>query len=163
MLNDENYGNYGYWAIGNYTKHISVTQMGNSTANHSYLAVVTFNGTWRTIKGLKSPNAGTTEQSNGTGTFTSTYTAMLSGKLNTSYMLSGFIGVFNLNGSVANLLNQTGPRDPFNWTTIYFGTNNDYMNILSENSVFIYKNESYIEAFNYSKNGSILSYGDIVT
>ncbi len=160
VINDQNNGNHGYWALGNYTKHIYATSVGNGT----YLATITLNGSWRTVKGAKSPNAGVPEPSNGTGTFHSVYYALVPGRLNTSNMLLGFIGTFNFNGTVGNILNQTPPRDQLNWAAIYFSTSYEYINLLSENTSFVYKNQTLIQDYNYSKNnGAPVSYGDIIT
>ncbi len=160
ILNDEDYANHGYWAIGNYTKHINATFIGKGT----YLAEITLSGSWRTVKGAKSPNAGVPEPANGSGTFNSIYYVLVPGRLNNSNMLSGFIGTFNLNGSIGRILNQTQPRYSFNWTSAYFGTANEYINLVSENTIFVYQNQTLIQDYNYSRNnGTVVSYGDIIT
>lgn len=160
MLNDQNNANHGYWALGNYTKHIYATPAGNGT----YFAIISLNGSWRTVKGVKSPNAGIPEPSNGTGTFSSVYYADVPGRLNTSNMLSGFIGTFNFNGTIGNIFNQTPPRTQLNWAAAYFSTSVEYINIISENTIFVYKNQTLIQDYNYSiNNGSVVSYGDIIT
>ena len=93
-------GNYGYWALGNYTQTIYGIQTGNTT----YSILSTYKGTWRSIKGARNPITGQLEPTNASGTFTEVYNATLPGKLNTTLKLNGYIGTFNDGGTFADIV-----------------------------------------------------------
>lgn len=139
-------GTYGYWALGNYTRTVSASLDGNNT----YYAIVTSRGTWRSIKGARSPITGVPEPINATGNFIGVYNAMIPGRLNTTLKLNGYVGTFNDSGTFADLLkNQSSqPGDSalntFNWEALYLNTTPEYMNLISSYTIFDYGNQTYV-------------------
>ena len=123
IANGELNGRYGYWALANYTRHIEAFRISNST----YLLIMHLNGSWETFKGARSPNNGTTEPANASGTFTIGYSAIEPYSLNTSTKLIGYLGRFNLNGTADDIMrdnysSQSGQAaGAFNWMDMYFG------------------------------------------
>ena len=127
--NDEDTGLVGYWALDNYTKTVTLWNIGGGV----YAVNVTYSGTWCTFAGAKSPSAGTIEPTNECGLMTGGYDGTLtpgSGvNLNSSAPKSGTVGggVFNFGGSEADILKQTyglqsgdPAADLFSWTAYYF-------------------------------------------
>jgi len=120
VINDEDSGFVGYWALDHYAKNIQVWQTGAG----SYCAFITYDGGWHTFSGALSPQNGVTESRDAAGnmngflefTFTATSATQLSGHLPTK----------NYGGTSSDILlgtygaGQTGPTKVFSWTSIYF-------------------------------------------
>jgi hypothetical protein len=148
VSNDEAAGNYGYWAILNYSKNVQAY----SAANGTYNATIVSTGTWSTVKGARSPATGIIEPTNGTGRFFMVYhTTIVYAAPNASKKSEGVIGSYDFGGSASDLLrseyNQTGPRTPFNWVTSYFG-NSAVLYVSGIYARFTYDNNTYL--FNYA-------------
>lgn len=141
IINDTAAGRYGFWALGNYTENVYASYGGNL----GYNAIVTFHGTWRSVKGARSPVTGALEPANGSGQFIDIYNAIIPGRLNDTLKLSGYVGTFNDGGTfkliLENQSNQTRPA-VFNWLGHYFGTSGDYVSFLNSNAVFMYDNQT---------------------
>lgn len=157
IVNDESEGNNGYWALGNYTKHVYAVEVQDGNFN----AIVTSYGTWRTVKGAPSPGNGTIEPANGSGTFTETYFAGIPGRLNYSRKLEGYVGAYNYNGTSLDLLSQSGPSyQNFNWPYLYFQTSGQYITLYKLNATFTYGNQTYAVTCNIA---NCTSKGNIIT
>lgn len=163
VCNDEGYGSGGwYWSIGNYTKNVQIKSIGNN----SYYVMVTFNGTWATVAGARSPNNGITEPANGSGTFHEVYYAQVPGQLNRSMTLNGFIGSFNFGGTTADLRKlygtQSGDPTPYLWSVPYLHTTPPYFKIIGANATFLYGNTAAMVSTINSSAGMV-DHGDVVT
>jgi hypothetical protein len=146
VSNDMSLGAYGYWALGNYTKRIYARPVGNN----SYLATVSFHGTWRSITGARSPVTGLPLRANATGNFLAVYYALVPGKLNTSLELSGDIGSFNAGGTYALLLENESAQmnysntDVFNWPLLYFSSSIEFLQVSNASDLFYYGNQTML-------------------
>ncbi len=145
ITNDLAYGVGGYWALGNYTRHVLVVQNGN----RSYYAVVESEGTWKSIKGARNPVTGIPEQENATGNFISIYNATLPGVLNTSLKLNGYVGKYNVGGTFADILENQSDQlkvniTPFNWPKEYLSTSAEYMTLHRAETIFTLGNQTMI-------------------
>lgn len=150
VSNDMSLGAYGYWALGNYTKRIYAMPVGNN----SYLATVSFYGTWRSITGARSPVTGLPLRTNATGNFIAVYYALIPGKLNTSLELSGDIGSFNAGGTYALLLENESKQmnysntDVFNWPSLYFSSSIEFLQVFNASDMFHYGNQTMLISCN---------------
>jgi hypothetical protein len=124
VVNDEDSGFVGYWALDNYSKTVTVWQESNGI----YYAVAYYTGTWTTFAGALSPESGALEASGGTGSFSGGYVMTITGKLNSNLRLHGFIGTFNFGGTQKDILlgsygkGQTGSTTAYDWVSAYFGS-----------------------------------------
>lgn len=113
-------GNYGYWALDNYTENLKIYPTSNP--NVYQVNVTDMNGTFCTFAGLPSPENGTPELDNGCGTIIGGY----NGYLTTSQPLNATIqslGEIDLGGTQAKLLaqNTTGVSSAYTtWINAYF-------------------------------------------
>ena len=149
-----------YWALGNYTKNIVAKPDGN----YSYLVTIKSIGNWTTFKGLMDPRNTTPEPKNGSGTFIETYSLQVPGNLNLSRPTTGFIGTYNFNGSLQNILAGMPPSNIFNWPGAYFSTGFEYVNLINVNETFTYGNQTY--TYHYTNTGGQINEthsGDILT
>ena len=162
VINDEDSGNVGYWALDNYTKSITAWQ----TDPNSYFANVIYNGTWCTFKGALSPGKGIVEPANGCGIMNGGYTATFNANtFNSLATTTGSIGTFNFGGTENDILlgsyssNQIGSPNAFDWVTYYFP---GYTNFEQPTWSWTYtynapvKNEQWINA-NTGTSGDILT------
>ena len=160
VINDEDSGMVGYWALDNYTKTVTVWQEPNGI----YYANVTYSGTFTTYDGALSPQNGVKETQTVTGTFTGGYVATFTGTLNANMQLNGYIGSYNFGGTVTDILKgmynngQTGATNAYDWLTAYFG--NSALNSFTEASwgwTYQYENQIWINTGAITGNS-----GDIV-
>lgn len=120
VVNDEDSGNVGYWALDNYEKHVMVWQKTDGT----FLAVVGYTGKWNTFAGALSPGSGVPESKDASGTMNGGYTATFSATGVTPTF--GNVGTFDFGGSRADVLKgtygagQAGPVTPSSWLSTYF-------------------------------------------
>lgn len=117
----EDFGKLGYWAIDNFTAVLKVWQVSTS---HFY-AQLQYNGTWHTYVGALSPGSGDHEFLSKGGPFAAGINLTFSGTYAPKLNVTGKIGPFAYNGSVADVLNgryanQTGDASAFNWVKEYF-------------------------------------------
>jgi len=128
VINDEDSGFIGYWALDSYQKTMVVWEDSGASPN-TFCALVQYSGEWHTFRGALSPENGVGEPNDGGGnlnggyvaTFTATFLAGGSSK-----PLTGFVGNFNFGGSQADILlgsynsGQVGAPNKVNWLTFYF-------------------------------------------
>ena len=169
ITNDEIVGRYGYWALANYTRTVKAYPMLNpnsSNSNSAYFLMVDLNGTWRTFAGALSPDNGTLEPLNGSGAFYVKYDAIENYTLNKSAQLNGYVGEFNLNGTIKDILkgryaNQTGiSPSTFHWTVRYFNFSGSVNTTKSYVSAFTFGTQTYGITINQTGTQTT---GDIVT
>ncbi len=135
IINDEDSGNVGYWAMDNYFKVIKAWQTGISAStaaypSNTYMANVTYTGRWNTFAGALSPGLGTIEPYNGAGTMVGGYNIIFSGVFapgsNAVVTDGSLLGTFNDQGSVSDILKgkyvngQTGDAKAWDWIASYF-------------------------------------------
>ncbi len=136
VINDEDSGLVGYWALDQYDKQV---QVWSTSARGSYYAFITYDGSYHTFAGAQSPQNGVTEKRDVAGSFNGflefTFTAT------SSTPFSGSISTKNYGGTVADILlgsygnGQTGPTSVFSWSGAYFG---GFSNEAATNWAFYY-------------------------
>lgn len=130
VINDEDSGLAGYWALDHYVKTLKVWLLPNGT----WFGNSTYSGNFITPQGAISPGTNAaTEVESGYGTFKGCYAASWSGIFNPSGgPTSGSLGVKNYGGTTADVLKgtygngQVGPTSVFDWRTTYFPTNSGF-------------------------------------
>ncbi len=128
VVNDEDSGNVGYWALDNYNKQLQVWKAPDGT----FYAIARYNGKWNTFAGALSPGAGVLEEKDGSGTFHGGYTATFKGTFAPgTYKKMGNIGSFNFQGTETDILlgkygnGQKGPT-PVDVLNRYFPGYTDF-------------------------------------
>lgn len=122
VVNDEDSGFVGYWALDSYNKHVQVWQ--DPIDKTLFYAVVRYAGQWTTYAGALSPGFGVLQTSDGSGTFEGGYVATFNATAFTP--ASGKIASVDLGGTVEDILDgtygdQTGnPPGSFDWLSTYF-------------------------------------------
>jgi hypothetical protein len=162
VKNDEDTGLFGYWALDNYTKHVTVWQ----TDANTYTANVTYLGTWHTFKGALSPANGLVEPDNGVGTIQGSYNAIITASsFNTMANAIGNLGTFDFGGTTSDIplgtySNQAGNTNPFDWVPYYFP---EYTNFVQPAWSWTYTNSTYHSGGNQWINSNAGNSGDIIT
>jgi len=172
VMNDEDTGFAGYWAIDNYIKTVIVWR-DQSTTPTTFCAIEQYSGTWTTFSGgALSPQNGVSEPASGSGplagaivfTFTGTFLGSGSAKPPT-----GSIGTFNYGGTAANVKlgtyalqgnPLTGYVDVFSF---YFTPTSTYASANDLAWSWIYTNGDGVGYGNMWVNSASGSYGDIIT
>jgi len=129
VLNDEDSGNNGYWALDAYLEQLQVWQDPNVPTN--YYATISTLGLFTTYKGDCSPGAGVVEPKTGFGIVQGNLFGEFSftGTISSSPPASGFLGIFNYGGTQADLLKctygngQTGNSGPAPYNNFYWWQN----------------------------------------
>lgn len=124
VINDEDSGNVGYWALEDYNRQLQVWQVPDG----SFYAVGKYNGKWQTFEKALSPGTGAVQSKDASGTMQGGYVATFTGTLNLdpALQLKGNIGTFDFGGTKADVLlgtygaGQTGPTTPTSVLSIYF-------------------------------------------
>lgn len=164
-----------YWALDNYTKDITVWQIGPS----KFEAFVTYNGRWQTFKGALSPGNGVSEPANGNGIEIASYNAIFGGtplamptEPTTGNLLNDSGGkVFNFGGTQSDLLigtvakGQQGDSNAINWVSFYFeDANTIYDGFYSAPSKFTYTytgsplgTQTFVNSFTNPSSGDIIT------
>lgn len=155
VINDEDSGFVGYWALDHYDKHIQVW----NTGSDNYYAFITYDGGYHAFAGALSPQNGVTESRDIAGNFNGflefTFTAT------SSITFSGNIPTKDYGGTVSDTLlgsygnGQTGPTNVFHWTSVYFS---GFANQVDTNWAFYYYTGNTLGW----KNAMSGSLGDIV-
>lgn len=121
VINDEDSGMVGYWALDNYTKTVTVTPT-NISGQFNITAL--YDGTFCTFNGSLSPQNGMLESADGCGTMIGGYSGYLTNvsEFNDSFNATNPV---DLNGTQSDILkqvyaNQTGNPASFNWVDSYF-------------------------------------------
>ena len=152
VLNDEDSGNHGYWALDNYQKAIVVWQ-GSGDFTNRFCALVQYLGTgsggwfgptygFQTYIGALSPGFGATELKDGSGSFTGARVATFQGTFlagSSLKALTGNFGTVDFKGTKADIV-AGAPGAQFNatsWLTYYF-TNPTSYNDLAWSWVYTY-------------------------
>jgi hypothetical protein len=124
VINDEDSGLAGYWALDHYARSLTVYVMHNGT----YAAFSNYKGVFVTPQGSISPGkSAATETETGFGTMVGCKFATFNAtSINSGTQLKGNLGVKNYGGTTADVLKgtyaspQTGDLTAFNWSTYYF-------------------------------------------
>ncbi|MDV3243919.1 MAG: hypothetical protein LYZ66_01940 [Nitrososphaerales archaeon] len=120
VINDEDSGFVGYWALDHYTKHVQVW----NTGGENHYAFIAYDGGYKTFAGALSPQNGVTETRDIAGNFNGFLEFTFTATSNTPF--SGNIPTKDYGGTVSDLLlgsygnGQTGPTNVFAWTSVYF-------------------------------------------
>lgn len=154
VINDEDSGIVGYWALDNYNKHVKVWKLPDG----KFYVKAKYEGKWQTFAGAKSPGAGVVQSKNASGEFEGGYTATFNATSVTPAF--GNIGTKDYNGTKADVLlgtygaGQTGPTTPFSYLSTYFsGTSN--FTYIHWGWTYEYKHQRWI-------NSDVVTKGDIV-
>ncbi len=159
VINDEDSGNVGYWALDNYKKHLQVWKVPDGT----FYAVARYVGKWRTFETALSPGTGTPEEKDASGTFQGGYIATFTftGTFNPDNLKKkGKIGTFDYGGSKADVLlgtygnGQTGAPEPFDVLSRYFPGYADFT-YLNWGWTYHYKSQTW-NNFEYGTTGDIV-------
>lgn len=135
VVNDEDSGFAGYWAMDGYTSHVWVWSLKAGPAGQAYYWMHTYTGTFQVPQGAVSPGEtgatpnAVTEPAPGYGSFNGGDWGFISA--NETFTpgalpVSGNIGVKDYGGTTADLLKgtygngQTGPTTPYSWYAAYF-------------------------------------------
>jgi len=118
VTNDEDSGNFSYWALDNYNESVQVWQ----TPDGSFYSIAKYSGKWQTFTGALSPGTGVAQASDATGTFEGGQVRTFTGTLNPTpaYSTKGNIGTFDFKGTKADVLANGGNVTPFIWKDTYF-------------------------------------------
>jgi len=124
VINDEDSGNVGYWALDSYNRQIQVWQL----PDDGFYAVARYVGKWQTFTGARSPGDGVVQAGDGQGTLEGGYIATFDGSLkdDPDYPAFGQIGTIDYGGTEPDVLlgaygaGQTGPATVFSWLSEYF-------------------------------------------
>jgi|SRR5579875_219664 hypothetical protein len=109
VVNDEDSGLCGYWALDHYNKQIQIWQLSSNT----FLINESYEGFWQTFAGAVSPGADCTtntpvEGTDASGTFQGYLSFTVTGTFSPgSYKTHGFIGTFDYGGSESDILKGT--------------------------------------------------------
>lgn len=156
VIDDEDSGFSGYWAMDNYTKHVKVWLEPNGT----YYATAQYEGQWTTYTGALSPENGAPEIL-ASGTFHGGYSMYITGTLSTGLKMFGYIGSYNFSGTRSDIIlgtygaGQTGDATPYNWLSAYFEPGFSY-SMPSWGWTYIYESQTWINSISGSS-------GDIKT
>ena len=117
----------GYWALDNYTKHLTIWQItapvtGSGGHPGVYQVNATYTGTFCTFAGAHSPETDVLEPSNGCGIFAGGYDANITTYLSPINFTTPTGSPFNYGGTAANIiLGQNNNNVNFDWMAYYFG------------------------------------------
>jgi hypothetical protein len=105
VVNDEDSGLCGYWALDHYNKQIQIWQLSSDT----FLVKESYEGFWQTFAGAISPGADCTtdtptEGTTAFGTFQGNLSFTVTGTFSPSKRTDGFIGAFDFGGTQADIL-----------------------------------------------------------
>jgi len=134
VVNDEDSGWAGYWAMDSYVTVLKVWQLTAGSLAGLYVVEKTYKGYFQVPQGARSPGVtGTTpnavpEPAPGYGTMVGEYGALINingGTFNAGGLpTSGNLGTMNYGGTTSDILlatGQTGSPTPYDWVTAYFG------------------------------------------
>lgn len=142
VVNDEDSGNVGYWALDDYNRQIKVWQLPDGT----YYAKAQYEGKWQSFAGTRSPGAGKVMTKDASGVMKGSYTATFTATSVTPTF--GNVGTKNYGGTKADVLKgtygagQLGPVTPFSYLGTYF-TGVENFNYLHWGWTYTYKNQRW--------------------
>lgn len=120
VINDEDSGFVGYWALDHYSKTVQVYLVSTGTNINNYCAWETYDGGWQTFAGALSPQAGITESRTGAGNFNGYLELLFTGTLKTSGTVN--LSTKNYGGTSSDIIlgsygaGQKGPTSVYSWT-----------------------------------------------
>ena len=118
IMNDEDSGYQGYWAIDNYTLNVKIWMEPNET----FFFALLYRGTATTYAGVPAPGVNGTENGKGVAQFSGYAAGWFTGKLNPSNATHGFLGTSNFGGSPSSLgsySSATTPPRAIDWLAVY--------------------------------------------
>jgi hypothetical protein len=135
VVNDEDSGWAGYWAMDSYVTILQVWLVKLSPGVGGYYVLETYKGNFQVPQGALSPGVtGTTpnavpEPASGYGTMVGGYAGLINPTPGISFSWPGlpnfaYLGTLNYGGTTSDLLlttGQTGDVTPYTWLTTYFG------------------------------------------
>ena len=159
VKNDEDSGNVGYWALGDYNKQAQVWK----TPDGNFYIVARYVGKWHTFEGALSPGLGTLESADASGSFEGGYTATFTGTFDPTgeYKVKGYIGTFDFGGTKDDVLlgtygnGQNGDANPFNFLAAYV-PDWDNFHYVNWGWTYHYKSQTW-NNFDYGTTGDIVN------
>lgn len=147
IINDEDSGYQGYWAIDNYTLNVKIWQEPNRTYFFAFL----YRGTATTYAGIPAPGTIGTENGKGVAHFSGYVAGLFSGTFSTTTAAFGFLGMYNYGGSPSLLgLYSTATAAPHStdWLAVYFPG----YSVISEtfSLSYFYHGQVWVDAYNVS-------------
>ena len=145
VVNDEDSGFAGYWALDSYNKHIQVWQQ----ADGSFYATGSYEGKWQTFAGALSPMAGLPFSKDGRGTFNGGWVGTFTAAEFTSAF--GNIGTYDFGGTKADIrlgkygAGQIGNTNSFDALGNYFPGYSNFTYV-SWGWTYKYQNQRWINA-----------------
>lgn len=148
VVNDEDSGSVGYWALDSYNKSLQVWQGPDKV---TFYVVGRYTGSWQTFAGALSPGFGTVEPGDFSGQFEGGYVATFTftGVFNPgNFKANGNIGSYDFQGTKADVLRgtygagQTGSPAPVSVLGIYFPGYVNF-NYINWGWTYHYKNQSW--------------------
>lgn len=118
IMNDEDSGYQGYWAIDNFTLNVKIWMEPNET----FFFALLYRGTATTYAGVPAPGVNGTENGTGIAHFSGYIAGWFTGKLSTSEATHGFLGTFNYGGTPSFLgpySSASVPPNAVDWLAVY--------------------------------------------
>jgi len=172
VINGEDAGTYGYWALDNDMVRVRVWQVskvstfGAPYGEFSALFQIT-DGRWQTFVGALSPNKGVPELADGSGTFSGCWSQTFAGVITPGQNMFGNMGIIDVGGSKSDIqlgtyeLQTGNTNTTWDPITSYFTSPDQF----ADESVpyywelYRYKCQTILY---YGVNNAINTYGDIV-
>lgn len=145
VVNDEDSGYQGYWAIDNYTLNVKIWQEPNGT----FFFALLYRGTATTYAGVLAPGISGTEQGKGVAHFAGYVAGFFSGKFVPSEATHGFLGTFSYSGSPSLLGSYSTAKAPPNsidWLAVYspgYSVSSETFSL-----TYFYQGQVWIDAYN---------------
>ncbi|MCL4364417.1 hypothetical protein M1328_04225, partial [Patescibacteria group bacterium] len=141
-----------FFALDNYNKQMQVWKVPDG----SYYVVARYDGRWNTFAGTLSPENGTVEGSDASGTMHGGYAGTFTGSCNSAF---GNLGSYDFGGTKSDVMlgtygaGQTGPTSVFSALSYYCP---GYSNLnYSWGWTYQYKNQTW-NNFDYGTTGDIV-------
>lgn len=128
LINGEDFGTVGYWALDNSSARVSVWQVPDGTF---WALFKVTDGRWTTFAGAFSPNAGVPEEAQGSGTYGGWWTVTFSGEVIPGQKMFGYAGVIDGGGTASDIALgtydlQTGTTNPWDPIASYFTSSSGF-------------------------------------
>ncbi len=145
VVNDEDSGTVGYWALDDYVKTVQVWL---EPDGKTYYAVAKYVGTWNTFAGALSPGSGTNESSDATGSMFGGYAATFTA--NGVTCKNGNLGTFDLGGTQSDIMlgtygkGQNGNPNAYSYVSSCF-SNAANFNYLGWGWSYNYRGQEWVD------------------
>ena len=156
ILNDEDSGYQGYWAIDNYTLNVKIWLEPNGTYFFAFL----YRGTATTYAGVPAPGITGTESGKGVAHYSGYVAGFFTGAFSHTMKTFGFLGTDNYGGSPSMLgsySSATAPPNVTDWLGVYFQGG---YSVLSEtfSLSYFYHGQVWVDAYNVpaAESGNII-------